>query len=114
MYDNKKKKTFFFTFFFVFFCFLLLTATSGFVSAKLEAPYPKIAGQSLTGDSQLPEFVLYLFTAGMAIGFAAVFISLVMAGVMYFLSPVSAQLKADAKDRIGGAFSGLLILLLTY
>ena len=50
----------------------------------------------------------------MGIGFSAVFISLVVAGIMYFLSPVSAQLMAEAKDRIGGAISGLLLLLLTY
>jgi len=57
---------------------------------------------------------LYLFYAGMAIGFLAVFISLVIAGVMYFLSAASAEARAQARDRFSGAISGLLILVLTY
>jgi hypothetical protein len=80
----------------------------------LEVAYPTIAGQTLTQTSQLPEYVLYLFNAGIFIGFFAVFISLIWAGVMYFVSATSIDLRSDAKDRVTGAISGLLILSLTY
>ncbi|MDD4990569.1 MAG: hypothetical protein PHW31_04700 [Candidatus Pacebacteria bacterium] len=80
----------------------------------LEVAYPTIAGQTLTASTELPQFVLYLFNAGIFIGFFAVFISLIWAGVLYFLSPMQADLRADAKDRATGAISGLLILALTY
>ena len=114
MHDKKKKTISFFIFFFAIFLFLFFVLTNDFASAKLEAPYPQIAGKTVTSASSLPDFAIYLFSAGMAIGFSAVFISLIWAGVLYFLSPISAQIKSDAKDRIGGAISGLLILLLTY
>ena len=58
--------------------------------------------------------MLYLFNAGMLLGFFAVFISLAIAGSMYFLSPAKPDLLTEAKDRVGGAVSGLLILVLTY
>ncbi|OGZ78422.1 MAG: hypothetical protein A2358_02620 [Candidatus Staskawiczbacteria bacterium RIFOXYB1_FULL_37_44] len=80
----------------------------------LEVAYPTIAGQTLTQAAELPQYVLYLFNAGMFVGFFAVFISLIWAGVLYFLSPAKADLRADAKDMVGGAISGLLILALTY
>jgi hypothetical protein len=50
----------------------------------------------------------------MAIGFSAVFISLAIAGILFFLSPVSAEARAEARDRVSGAISGLLLLVLTY
>lgn len=83
----------------------------------LEVAYPIIDGQALNEGTQLPQYVLYLFNLGMFVGFFAVFISLVWAGVIYFLSAASAasvDLRADAKDRVTGAISGLLILALTY
>jgi hypothetical protein len=98
--------------FFLFFCFFCLPINK--VSAGLEVQYPVISGQTLTPNSTLPSYVKYLFNAGMFLGFFAVLISLVIAGIMYFLSPVNAELLASAKDRISGAISGLLILVLTY
>lgn len=83
-------------------------------AADLEVQYPIISGQTITASSGLPDYVKYLFNAGMLIGSFAVFISLVIAGATYFLSPVSAELLAGAKDRVSGAISGLLILALTY
>lgn len=52
----------------------------------------------------------------MFIGFFGVFISLIIAGAMYFISPIdpSSELLSNAKDRVSGAISGLLILALTY
>lgn len=83
-------------------------------AAALEVQYPTVSGQSLTAQSKLPAFVLYLFNFGMLLGFFAVFISLTIAGVMFFLSPVNVELRASARERVSGAISGLLILVLTY
>ncbi len=95
--------------FFCLFCFPIYK-----IFAALEVDYPEISGASLSEGSKLPDLVLYIFNLGMSISLGSVFISLAIAGVMYSLSPVNAGLKAEAKDRVGGAISGLLLLLLTY
>jgi len=82
--------------------------------AALEVSYPEISGQGLTATSTIADFVRYLFNAGMFLGFFAVFLSLTIAGIMYFLSPVNVEMRTNAKDRFYGAISGLLILVLTY
>jgi len=81
---------------------------------NLEVSYPVISGQTINTDTKLPAFVTYLFNSGMALGYFAVLVSLVIAGVMYFLSPVNAGMLSEAKERVSGAISGLLILTLTY
>ena len=102
---------FFFSFLLISFFYLAINKVS---ATGLEVNYPSIEGKSLSSDSKMPDFVIYLFNAGMAIGFLSVLISLVIAGVMYFLSPIKPDLRASAKDRFAGAISGLLILFLTY
>lgn len=85
--------------------------------AALEVNYPAIktlSGANTAPVTDLPSYVKYIFDAGMAIGIVVVLVSLAIAGVMYFLSPINAEMKKDAKDRIAGAISGLLIILLTY
>jgi len=101
------------TFFFTLLSLCFFSANSVF-AAGLEVQYPVIAGQTLTASSRLPDYVIYLFNAGIFLGFFAVFLSLIIAGVMYLLSPAKADLLAEAKGRVGGAISGLLILVLTY
>jgi hypothetical protein len=91
-----------------FFC---LSANKVFA---LEVKYPIISGQDININPTLPSYVLYLIAFGMFAGCFAVFISLVIAGVMYLLSPAKPDLQAEAKDRITGAISGLLILFLSY
>lgn len=100
--------------YFLFFGLLVLFSTVACAVSALEARYPPIAGQAITAASKLPDFALYLFNAGMFVGFFSVFLSLIIAGAMFALSPVSAELRAGAKDRVSGALSGLLILVLTY
>ena len=99
--------------------FLFLFGGFFYISIKticyaLEISYPAISGTTLTDTSKLPDFAVYLFNAGMSIGLGAVFISLVIAGAMFFLSPVSPEMRSSAKDRVAGAITGLLILILTY
>ncbi len=100
-----------FLFLFIIFLCLYIDKVS---AVGLEVQYPVISGQSLGANALLPDYIKYLFNAGMFLGFFAVFISLIIAGIMYLLSPAKPNLLADAKDRISGAISGLLILVLTY
>lgn len=91
---------------------LIFLATN---ASALEIPaYPEFGGQTVITSTELPGFAIYLFNAGMFLGFFIVFLSLIVAGAMYFLSPAAPQLLASAKDRVSGAISGLLILALTY
>ncbi len=90
-------------------------STNKILAAELEVKsYPTIAGKTITPETKLPDFAIYLFNAGMLVGVAAVFISLAIAGVMYALSPIKSDLLGAAKDRVSGAISGLLILVSTY
>lgn len=95
--------------------FLILLFYAGLAFA-LEITYPeiKIGQKSIAVGTNLPSYVKYLFAAGTAIGFFSVFLSLIIAGVMYFLAPISAEIKANAKDRASGAIAGLLILASVY
>ncbi|MCX6723930.1 MAG: hypothetical protein NT155_02000 [Candidatus Staskawiczbacteria bacterium] len=110
-------------FIFIGLCFLLCLCISFFCyptnkifAAGLEIQYPIISGQNINTEVNLtlPSYVKYLFNGGMFLGFLAVFVSLIIAGVMYFLSPISVEMHSGAKDRFSGAISGLLILALTY
>lgn len=83
-------------------------------SITLEVKYPTISNKTITASSSLPSYVSYLFNAGIFIGFFIVFLSLTAAGVMYFLSPAKPDMLSEAKDRIFGSVSGMLILVLTY
>src|SRR3989344_3725459 len=82
---------------------------------KLEVDYPVLAtGAKITPTSDLTEYLKYVFDFGIGVGFIAVLISLAYAGVLYFLSPAIPDTLAKAKDRVSGAVSGLLILVLFY
>ena len=85
-------------------------------AVNLEVSYPPIPGvsQTITPEINLPDYLKYIFYAGMVLGFLAVLISLTVAGVMFFLSPAKPDWLSEAKDRVSGAISGLLILVLTY
>ena len=113
---NKNKKLILICFLYSTFliaCFFSLSINRA-SALNLEVQYPEKFGSSLTAESKFPDFAIFLFNAGMSLGIAAVFISLTIAGAMYFLSSVSAEMRANAKDRVSGAISGLLILILTY
>ena len=99
---------------FVFLCIVFLFYPIAKAFADLEVKYPTISGHSITASTKLPDYVTYLFYAGMSVGFFAAFVSLAWGGAMYILSPISAEMRSSAKDRIMGAITGLLILLLTY
>lgn len=107
---NKKYKKII-IFFSLLFCLSFLYSSFCFA---LEIDYPTIKGVSLDSSTKFPDFVAYLFNAGVFLGFFAAFISILIAGSLYFLSPAIPSALAMAKDRISGAVSGVLILALTY
>lgn len=86
-----------------------------FISAvALEVEYPKtITGSTVTSVSDLSQYLKYIFDFGISIGIAIAVLTMAVSGVLYFLSPIPSAL-ALARERISGAISGLLILLLTY
>jgi len=89
--------------------------TNKVFAAGLEVKYPTLqTGATVTPQSDLTEYLKYVFDFGIFLGFLSVFFSLTWAGILYFLSPAIPSARADAKDRIAGAISGLLILVLLY
>ncbi len=113
-YKKNFTKLFLFTIFLLIglFCFHIDK-----ISADLEVPYPAlptITGEMTDSVTDLPSYVKYLFVGGVSIGFLIALISLVVAGVLYFISPIDANAKKEAKDRIMGSILGLLILLFSY
>jgi len=114
----KKKKILYSGIIFLLFLFagFFYISINKALALNLEVKYPPVGGYSPNTDTNLtmPRFVLYLFNVGTFIGFFGIFISLLVAGVMYFLAPVFPSLQADAKERISGSISGLLILTLSY
>jgi hypothetical protein len=79
-----------------------------------ELTYPTLSGINPSTSTSLPSYVKYIFLFGVFIGFFAVIVSFAIAGATWFLSPMDPSLRADAKDRIAGSISGLLILVLLY
>lgn len=95
-----------------FFCLQINFA----LATNLEVQYPILpSGATVTPQSDLTQYLKYILDLGMFIGLLAVVLSLAWAGILYFLSPIpGVNTLADAKDRVAGAISGLLILILFY
>lgn len=111
----KKFLVIFFVVFFVYLIGFFYLPTSKISAITLEVQYPTLqSGQTITPKSDLTEYLKYVFDFGIFIGFFAVFLSLVYAGILYFVSPAVPDALEKAKDRISGAISGLLILALLY
>jgi hypothetical protein len=91
--------------------------TNNISAAGLEVSYPKLPTNSApptTSDTPLEKYLKYVFDLGIQIGFWCVFLTLVVSGILYFVSPAAPGALAIARDRISGAISGLLILSLLY
>lgn len=109
----KMKNLKFITFAILCFCYLFLNIQFAHAIA-LEVEYPKtILGTTITGDSNLSQYVKYIFEAGVSLGLIIVVITFAVAGVLYFLSPIPNSIP-KAKEMLSGATSGLLILVLAY
>jgi|GEM_PF-1240933 len=92
----------------------LVFCSSGVFAQQLEVSYPTVMEASITAQSSLPDFALYFFKFGLALGLFIVFLSLIISGVMYMFSPAKPDLVAQAKERALGSISGLLILVSSY
>ena len=109
-----------YNFLFYFFSFLWLIAMFFSISdfsfaAELNISYPTLStGDTITSQTSVPGYFKYVFNFGIFIGFFAVFLSLVWAGVLYLMSPAKPDLLASAKDRVSSSISGLLILVTAY
>jgi hypothetical protein len=100
---------------FIFFGLLFLLSSGFCLAGGLEIAYPKLpTGNVLSADTtSIPIYFKYLFDAGTIAGFFAVFVSLVWSGVLFMIS-TTVDMRSDAKDRLSGAISGLIILILLY
>lgn len=81
----------------------------------LEIEYPEIEGykpEQVT--TPIPEYVKYIYNFLIWISGLIAFVVLVYAGFQYFTSAGSPERIRDAKDRIGAALLGLLILFGSY
>jgi hypothetical protein len=104
--------------FFTIFLFLIVFTISPFchsAETPLEVDYPTLStGASITSQSELTQYLKYLFDIGIFVGFFTAFLSLIYAGILYFISPASPSAVSMARDRVSGAISGILILSLLY
>jgi hypothetical protein len=86
-------------------------------AAQLEVEYPALINNSnppTSSDTPLEQYLKYIFDFGIFAGFGIAALTLVIAGVLYFIGPVTPTAIEMAKDRISGAISGLLIFVLLY
>jgi hypothetical protein len=97
-------------------CFCFFTA-NGVHAAQLEVSYPNLPNNTsppTSTDTPLDKYLKYIFDLGIFTGFVSVGMALVIAGVLFFLSPVSPGALQMARDRVSGAISGFLIFVLFY
>jgi hypothetical protein len=103
------------SFFLIVFLVLVLTPFFSLAEGPLEVVYPTLSsGVTINQQSELTHYLKYLFDIGIFIGFFVAVLSLIFAGILYFLSPAIPSAYAMAKDRISGVISGVLILALLY
>jgi hypothetical protein len=99
---------------------LFLLFSANFVcnaATQLEVEYPALISNSnppVSADAPLEQYLKYIFDFGILAGFGIAGLTLLVAGVLYFIGPVTPTAIEKAKDRISGAISGLLIFILLY
>lgn len=100
--------------FLIFSLYFLFTCSQLVYGAALELEYPEtILGTTITGSSDIAQYLKYVFEAGIALGLIVVVITFAVAGILYFLSPIPNS-TSKAKEMLSGATSGLLIIVLAY
>jgi hypothetical protein len=97
----------------------LLTALGCFaffaLAFALETAWPDSPMKTKVDDeTNLGEFIKYLYEWGIALGGVATFIAFVIAGFQYITSIGNPQTMKDAIDRIKSAMFGLVLLLSAY
>jgi len=103
--------------FFIFYLFFLFLPFSfAFAQERiLELEYPTILGISLdTVNTQLEEYVLYIFSLSVVISGLFLFGTLVYGGIKYITSYGNVPGMIDARQQVLGGFFGILIILSSY
>lgn len=97
---------------------LFLTIGYFVLAAKTEINYPTLPGGiSINPNSTKPlfsQYIKYAFSLAIWISGLIVFISLIQSGVKYVLSAGNPGAASDAKEGIGAAILGLVVLLSSY
>ena len=91
-------------------CFVLFGAALALETAWPESPMHT----KVEKDTNIGEFIKYLYEWGIALGGVATFIAFVIAGFQYITSVGNPQTMKDAIDRIKSAMFGLVMLLSAY
>lgn len=100
---------------------LLLVTVSTFVPSiglagniTLNLTYPKFGGVDLNANQDLISIISFIYGGIIAISGLAAFIMIVWGGLSWMSSAGNPTKISDAKDRIGKALLGLLIVLASY
>jgi hypothetical protein len=80
----------------------------------LEIGYPTMGGQQLGKQSTFPDYVKYIFNFAIAISGVIAFVVLIFNGFKYLTSAGETGAMNDAKNKITGAFIGIIMLLGSY
>lgn len=113
---NKKTKILFLTFLCLFGIGLFFNSFAQAPPRPLELDYPTIGGYQPTTIQQtlLPEYINYLFNFSLMIVGLIVFLALVLGGFFWLTSAGNPTKLSDAKERIFGALTGLVLLLCSW
>ena len=90
----------------------ILGIGQGVLAAGLNVAWPSSPlGTELNDQSEIPEFITYIYEWGISIGGVLVFIALIIAGFQYLGSAGNPAMMKEAKDRVISALLGLALLL---
>jgi hypothetical protein len=93
---------------------VLLNASFCLAGGSLELSYPIIGGKTLSTNTDLPNFVNYIFNLAIGVSGLLAFGVLIYSGTKYLTSAGDSGKMNEAKDQIFSAFVGLIILLCAY
>lgn len=91
-------------------CFAFFTLALALQTSWPDSPMKT----KVDNDTNLGQFIRYLYEWGIALGGVATFIAFVIAGFQYITSIGNPQTMKDAIDRIKSAMFGLVLLLSAY
>lgn len=92
--------------------FLVLTNKAIAIETLLE--YPEIGGQRLTGNTDLPSIIRYVYLFAIGICGAIALASILLGAIKYIGASGNPSKMGDAKDQIFSALLGVVILLSSY
>jgi hypothetical protein len=81
------------------------------MAAALQLDYPSLGGVDVSLDMNLSQLVSWFYYLLIGISGLAAFAAIVQGGVIWLTSAGSPSRVTEAKDRIGSAFLGLVLVL---